>query len=124
MRTTFTCELCNFSTDRPNHYTRHNNTNKHKRMIGIIKDDPVNKKKVECDDCGKIYADRSGLFNHRKSGKCKGTKKEEEQEKTKTNETILNELIQKTIEKNKLSSELKDLSSEIEELKEKLLKSI
>ena len=45
MRTTFICEVCDFSTDRPNHYTRHNNTNKHKRMIGIIKDDPENNKK-------------------------------------------------------------------------------
>mgnify|MGYP000979705889 FL=1 len=105
--TLFTCELCDFSTDRPNHYARHNNTNKHKRMIGIINDDVENKKKVkiECDECGKFYADRSGLFNHRKSKKCKGIKKEEEPEKTTIiNETILKQIIEKTIEKEKLSN--------------------
>jgi hypothetical protein len=121
MRTTFICEVCDFSTDRPNHYTRHNNTNKHKRMIGIIKDDPENNKKnptkqFACD-CGKVYPFRASLFNHKK--KCDGVP-----EKITTKETILNELIEKTIKKNKLSSELKELSSEIEELKEQLLKSV
>jgi hypothetical protein len=121
--TVFTCELCNITTTRPTQYARHINTNKHKRMMGIISDDVKNKKNVKspCDECGKIYADRSGLHKHKKGGRCKDITKEHEHKKTETlKETVLNKMMEKT----ELSNKLKELSNEIEELSQTLLEQL
>lgn len=66
----FSCNLCNYSTDRKSSYSKHLNTVKHKRMV--IECDKsscqtnicINKDPLTCEWCGKHYSNRSGLWKH------------------------------------------------------------
>ena len=58
----FNCELCNYNTNRSDHFKRHNVSAKHIYIKnGIIS----NKKSFICA-CGKHYMSRQGLYIHKK----------------------------------------------------------
>ena len=61
----FYCKCCDFSTSRLSHYNNHLKTKKH---INNSTGNFPQQKSYECEFCGNIYKDRSGL--HRHSKKC------------------------------------------------------
>jgi hypothetical protein len=74
----FTCELCNYNTCRKYNLELHNESMKHKNNILAIKNNEnlviVSKTHI-CENCNKIFGDRSGLWRHKK--KCIIPQKEE-----------------------------------------------
>jgi hypothetical protein len=65
----FICVLCDYNTSRFSQYKRHLNTSKHINSTTFNSYEPlVQKKKGEhkCDNCGKKYKERSGLWKHNK----------------------------------------------------------
>jgi hypothetical protein len=69
----FSCEKCDFNTCKKTDFYRHLLTQKHKNMClatnGNIQATYKNEKNIKCENCYKIYYDRSGLWRHKK--KCK-----------------------------------------------------
>jgi hypothetical protein len=57
----YECIKCNFTTVRKSQYDRHLLTRKHNNQLKSIK-------KFQCEFCGKLYVDTSGLWRHNK--KC------------------------------------------------------
>ena len=57
----FFCENCNYSTTILRDYEKHNNTKKH--LLKVVDDDRNNSNNCEC---GKLFANRSGLWKHKK----------------------------------------------------------
>ena len=83
---TYVCEKCDFNTCNKNDYTRHINTKKHISTVSqCLSIENTQKNSYECDNCGKLYKDNSGLWRHKK--KC-NTEKEslEIEEPTQINE--------------------------------------
>ena len=74
MKTTLlVCNKCNYSTNVKSNYTRHLKSathvqNSNGKQMETTNDQPTENYKCKC---GKIYANRSGLFKHKK--KCNGT---------------------------------------------------
>lgn len=66
----YTCECCNYKTQRNSQYERHLLTAKH--LERSKEDDKVPDHSCEC---GKIYKNRQGLWKHKK--KCSHQRKEE-----------------------------------------------
>ena len=67
----FLCKLCDFSCSNKNHFNRHLLTRKHlknqcKESTKIVK--------FKCENCGKTYKHRRGLWSHKKKGKCASSK--------------------------------------------------
>ena len=89
----FHCNDCNFLCKKKSDWSRHINTEKHKRIV-----DPNSVKKHACE-CGKEYKHMSSLCNHRKT--C-----------SKVNANIPNELIIELIKQNTdIQQQNKDLQN-------------
>ena len=68
----YTCEPCDYKCSSLKDYNKHLSTRKHKKMTIVDTNDDNNSKKSpnhKCENCGKQYAHRQGLFVHKK--KCK-----------------------------------------------------
>ena len=74
----FCCKLCDYNTSRSSQYERHLLTSKHINSTKINSLEQLSSE-IKCNNCGKIYKDRSGLWKHK--NKCK------------TQELILNNII-------------------------------
>ena len=65
----YCCELCDFNTSKLTDYNRHLETNKHIRnslsTVGNKKNEKNEKNNYQCEFCGKIYTDRTGLWRHK-----------------------------------------------------------
>jgi hypothetical protein len=61
----YSCEYCQYQTERKSQYTRHLSTNRHKRQIPPASILPTNKRIYTCG-CGKDYKYRTALVNHEK----------------------------------------------------------
>jgi len=79
-RISYTCAECHFITCNKNDYTRHINTKKHIVNVSqCLSIENTQKHSYECDNCGKLYKDNSGLWKHKQkctTEKC-NTEKEE-----------------------------------------------
>ena len=122
----FYCESCDYSTCRKCHYDDHLISLKHVRRnnqatfsntkIGVFK-------KYCCENCGKEYAERTGLWRHKK--KCNISEYDSNfSEEHKTNNNMITGLTeQMVIELIKQNSEIlkqnQDLSNKIIEITEK-----
>ena len=62
---TYDCNVCNYHTTIKSNYTKHCNTKKHARNIGL---DNSSNEKVHACICGNQYKHRQSLYVHRK--KC------------------------------------------------------
>jgi NMD protein affecting ribosome stability and mRNA decay len=94
------CNGCNFSCKKNSEWTRHVNTEKHKR---VTEPNSINSKKHICN-CGKGYVHLSSLYNHRKS--CKNI-----------SNNIPNELLIELIKQNTdIQQQNKDLQNKILEI--------
>ena len=62
----FSCEICDFYTSKKTDYIRHQQTLKHSSNILATSSNEKNDKAYKCCFCGKEYADRSGLWRHKK----------------------------------------------------------
>ena len=69
-----TCLLCDFNASCKRDFNRHLETKKHKSNFVIASNISATKKTTTCQFCNKEYMNRSGLWRHRQSGKCLGTK--------------------------------------------------
>ena len=58
------CQTCQYETIRPGQYARHISTAKH---IALTNPNPPTEKEHKCEKCNKKYADRKGLWRHKKS---------------------------------------------------------
>jgi Zinc finger, C2H2 type len=65
----YTCKICEYSTHKKDHYTKHLNTLIHLKKshpeYNITKNKPIIKY-YTCEKCGKNYKDPSGLWRHNK----------------------------------------------------------
>jgi len=65
---TFFCEPCNYTTERKSSFTKHLLTNKHRNQNNSTQSKKIEAVSSEgppvCIWCGKIYANRSGLWKH------------------------------------------------------------
>ena len=66
----YSCEICNYNTDRKSNYENHLMSAKHQ----MATDGNSFKQKLSnqfiCDDCGKGYVDRTGLWKHKSKSNC------------------------------------------------------
>ena len=106
------CDNCDFTCIKKSGWNRHIITAKHIGLENHGKKKTQDKIQFICD-CGKTYADRSGLWRH--SRKCLHKKEDLSDEKTKeTKETKENDLTQLLINENQ---ELKKIILELIEKK-------
>jgi hypothetical protein len=101
----FMCDVCYYYTDHKSHYDKHITTRKHierKQMETKNADAPVSAdKNYSCNNCNKIYSNRSGLWKHNKKCIYKGVM----QTMIEQQQTIMNELV----EVKKQNAELKQM---------------
>ena len=64
----YVCEYCDFITCKKTNYDLHIQTQKHIRNTLATNGNTKNEKMLKCDNCGKTYKDRTGLWRHSK--KC------------------------------------------------------
>ena len=64
----FKCKICDFITSKKTNYDLHVQTQKHIRNTLSTNGNTKNEKMFKCDNCGKNYKDRTGLWRHSK--KC------------------------------------------------------
>ena len=63
------CEKCDFTTCNKNNFNKHLETIKHKSNISATCNNTLaTQKQLICENCGKTYNDRTGLWRHKK--KC------------------------------------------------------
>ena len=70
-RKQYLCEACHYSTSNVFDFNKHTSTRKHLVNKESNQNEPENRKKSQqhvCDNCSKLYASKSGLWNHKK--KC------------------------------------------------------
>jgi hypothetical protein len=112
------CEKCKYETNKKDHYNRHCNTIKHKKLCNEYIEC-----QFECVNCDKKYKHLSGLKYHEK--KCKSSKKINELDMKLMVEKALhdhsNEIIslferEENKEITKLKSELREKQNEIDRL--------
>jgi len=68
------CDTCDFECSKLGDWNRHIITSKHINGNILATELTSNITQYNCDDCGKIYNDRSGLWRHKK--KCNNIDKE------------------------------------------------
>ena len=66
----FSCKQCNFFTSKKSNYSNHLLTRKHFLETNGNKKQPDCELLHYCEDCGKSYKTRSGLWKHKQKG-CK-----------------------------------------------------
>ena len=69
----FYCEVCDFKCSKQSDYNRHLLTRKHNLSTKSTQITPKNAEFI-CDDCGKKYKERTGLWRHKQ--KCKPVENE------------------------------------------------
>lgn len=90
MHQKFLCEPCDYECSKKFLWTQHLSTRKHKMATQATDRQPKNMQNVVlhvCEQCGRQYKQRSGLWRHKK--KCNVVKKEEKIEKTNDDMTLL-----------------------------------
>ena len=66
MATIFECNVCDYKTSKKYNYEVHKTTRKHKLSVERQQFATQNKEQLLCEECGKVYKDRSGLWRHKK----------------------------------------------------------
>lgn len=104
----YECKRCGYSSDRLCNLKKH--LNKKNECEPKYSNDTVasllanlyghdkKEKHFNCDDCGKEYASRSGLFFHKKKNNCKSSEKPTPSEPNIDINKLLHELLQKHLE--------------------------
>jgi hypothetical protein len=63
----YRCFFCNFFTCKKTDYERHIKTTKHlSNESATLSNNEATKKTIRCENCNKIYNDRTGLWRHKK----------------------------------------------------------
>ena len=126
----YQCLGCNYETKIKTHYTRHINTNKHKRICGkSITDEPktypniLNKneevlppKEFMCEYCGKTYSSSSHLSRHKKNCKIMIQQELQKKELDELKKMFKEERERNQIERESYQKEREDLHKHIGEL--------
>jgi len=69
--TTYCCKICDFNTCKLTDYNRHIITQKHARNISsTVVNTNLEQKNYACENCGKEYSERTGLWRHKKKDNC------------------------------------------------------
>jgi hypothetical protein len=116
----FVCENCHFKSVNKYDYKRHLSTVKHKnnalstcfvkgKEYSIDLDTDI--KKYKCDNCCKLFSDRSGLWRHKKNYKC-FEKEMITNEDSKDDKELILEILKQNTELIKENSEFKQLMLE------------
>jgi hypothetical protein len=71
----FCCKICDYNTSRNSQYERHLLTTKHINSTKFNSMVQISSIENKCNNCGKNYKDRSGLWKHKK--KCKTVEEED-----------------------------------------------
>ena len=71
----FCCKICDYNTSRSSQYDRHLLTTKHINSTKFNSLVQISSIENKCNNCGKNYKDRSGLWKHKK--KCKTVEEED-----------------------------------------------
>jgi hypothetical protein len=67
----FVCDLCNYKCSKKFNYDRHLLSAKHKNQQKMSKNEENEQKPLYCcENCGKEYNDRTGLWRHKKKDNC------------------------------------------------------
>lgn len=76
----YCCEKCDFVTCNKNNFNKHLDTIKHKSNISATcNNTPATQKQLMCENCGKTYSDRTGLWRHKKKCQHKSCDNNEDQ---------------------------------------------
>lgn len=63
----YICEHCDYETSKKSNYTTHCNSKKHQNMTETkVIEIKATEIKYQCENCDKIFKDRSGLWRHKK----------------------------------------------------------
>ena len=63
----YNCYLCDFNTSKKTNFENHLQTQKHIRVSqATLSNTDATKKMTKCNNCNKIYCDRTGLWRHKK----------------------------------------------------------
>ena len=106
----YCCNICHFNTCKITDYNRHNLTQKHNRNK-MATDGNINLEKTQlfcCENCGKEYNDRTGLWKHKKKCNSHDIKKDEPSDKE-----LIMLLIKENSELRKDQTDIKELILEI-----------
>jgi hypothetical protein len=109
----YECSLCDFKCNKLSNYNKHLSTGKHNVDINVNifkQEEFETQQKFQCENCGKEYKARNGLWYHNK--KCQGLKEPTVAEVFANNNTQqLTELILKMVEQNQeLTKQIVELS--------------
>ena len=111
-RKQYLCETCDYCTCNVFDFNKHNSTRKHLVNKESNQNEPENRKKSQehvCDNCSKLYASKSGLWNHKK--KC--SQKSTNLENTMAHSDNVNVLVLDLLKQNQeLQKQLIELSKE------------
>jgi hypothetical protein len=67
----YSCILCDYYTSNAKDYNKHLLTLKHAKVSQATPSNAETTKKLhQCENCNKIYNDRSGLWRHKNKGEC------------------------------------------------------
>ena len=105
----FTCEKCDYYTNRKSQYKRHLQTNKHNAINAIS--NGIEKVPFSCE-CGKVYKQQPSLSRHKKTCTYNPEAQNEAQETNIPDTPTLTSLLMKLIETNEdLKEQIIDLAS-------------
>jgi hypothetical protein len=118
MATKYYCDVCDYTCCKKYNWDKHILTSKHINATDCITLATNKWQKVAfycCENCGKEYSDRTGLWRHKKKCNSQCTNKEDTQEDTSDKQLFMMLLKQQT-ELIKENSELRKEQSDIKEL--------
>jgi uncharacterized C2H2 Zn-finger protein len=103
----YECTYCDYITSKKTDYNRHNTTQKHIFNISSTTINGKNEKSYICNNCEKIFKERSGLWRHKK--KCCQPSNEVEDYNIKDKDSLVLQLLKQNVD---LQKSLIEISKE------------
>ena len=83
----YVCKMCDFNTYKKTNYNIHLQTQKHQgNILATSSNNCATENNIKCDNCNKIYINRTGLWRHKK--KCINIENEKNEKNEKNENTF------------------------------------
>lgn len=114
----FSCDFCQYNTVNKKDYSKHILTRKHQFRTNennLEHKNPQKSQLFECDNCGKTYKAKSGMWNHKK--KCQNNNSQIVEKNNDNQTTINNDIVLELIKDNReMKQIIMDQNKTIQEL--------